>query len=296
MTELPLQSSIFTNLEPTLEPLEMPVDTVQLGAPEPAITPTITPAKRAHNRVLVFDTETTGLIPRHVFGTPFPPDNMYPHIIQISYVVFDIGLGKVVDSMNAYVRPPGHVQISAEVERITGISMDTVLARGQQLAPLLLRLYDASLLCDCIVAHNIHFDITVVRKEMYRQREALKYLTMSPGKTGQMIQFMTKKFCEDHRIATKCTMMTSIQRCNLWYVPSGALPTINADGYAVDPAHRLKMPKLAELYDRMFDSPPPKGLHNSMVDVLVCLQCFLALENHAPIPFVRFRRMVESVE
>jgi hypothetical protein len=37
-------------------------------------------------KIAVFDTETTGLMPRHKPGTPFPPMEAYPHIMQFSWI------------------------------------------------------------------------------------------------------------------------------------------------------------------------------------------------------------------
>ena len=38
-----------------------------------------------------------------------------------------------------------------------------------------------------------------------------------------------------------------------------------------------KFPKLIELHEKLF-STPPKNLHNSLNDVLVCLRCFYKLK------------------
>jgi DNA polymerase III epsilon subunit-like protein len=62
------------------------------------------------------------------------------------------------------------------------------------LAPLLLRFYDALIKCDAAAAHNIGFDKTVIRKEMYRCKSALTQLTSSPAKVDDMIRSLTEKF------------------------------------------------------------------------------------------------------
>jgi hypothetical protein len=40
-----------------------------------------------------------------------------------------------------------------------------------------------------------------------------------------------------------------------------------------------KWPKLVELYFALFDENPD-GLHNSMMDVLVCLRCYLKMRHN----------------
>ena len=38
-----------------------------------------------------------------------------------------------------------------------------------------------------------------------------------------------------------------------------------------------KSPKLSELYEHLFQEPAPDGLHNALVDTLVCLRCYVKL-------------------
>ena len=38
----------------------------------------------------------------------------------------------------------------------------------------------------------------------------------------------------------------------------------------------LKPPKLVELYEKLFNETP-SGLHNSMIDVFVCLRCYFMI-------------------
>jgi DNA polymerase III epsilon subunit-like protein len=230
------------------------------------------PPKKTLKRVLVFDVEATGLCPKHTYGQPFPADHMYPHILQLCYIVYDMEQGKIVDQMNEYVRIPKHIPITEEIQRITGITPRTIRARGQPIAPLLLRFYDAMLKCDAVVAHNIQYDKTVIRQEMYRNKKDLVQLTGSIVKGEEMARTLTEKFCVDRGIQTVCTMRSTIQTCNLWYVPKG----MNADGS--EPASRRKMPKLCELYEYLFEEPAPSGMHDALVDVQACLKCFLELK------------------
>ena len=46
-------------------------------------------------KILVFDTETTGLMPKHKFGTPFPQMEEYPHIMQFSWIVYNISSNSI---------------------------------------------------------------------------------------------------------------------------------------------------------------------------------------------------------
>ena len=43
---------------------------------------------------------------------------------------------------------------------------------------------------------------------------------------------------------------------------------------------KKKWPKLNELHNTLFPNEEVKGLHNSMVDVLACLRCYLKMRHN----------------
>jgi DNA polymerase-3 subunit epsilon len=254
--------------------------------------PTVVTPKKTLKRVIVFDVEATGLCPKHTYGQPFPPDHLYPHILQLCFVVYDVEQGKIVDQMNEYVRIPAHIPITEEIQRITGITPRTIRARGQPIAPLLLRFYDAMMKCDAMVAHNIQYDRTMIRKEMYRNKKDLIKLSGSVAKGEEMARSMTDKFCTEHGIQSVCTMRSTIQMCNLWYVPKGQVKDMNkvdnnGTVTVTEPASRRKMPKLCELYEYLFEEPAPQGMHDALVDVQACLKCFLEIKRRENLEHAR---------
>ena len=66
-------------------------------------------------RALVFDVETSGLIPKNKEGVKL--EDM-PHILQLSYVVFDTNGWKVVKSGDAYINVSKTVEISSKFEEV----------------------------------------------------------------------------------------------------------------------------------------------------------------------------------
>ena len=57
----------------------------------------------------------------------------------------------------------------------------------------------------------------------------------------------------------------------------------------------LKWPKLIELYRILFGfSTVTLQLHNSLVDTLVCLRCFLKTEHNTIIPDAEFESMIQT--
>jgi hypothetical protein len=88
-----------------------------------------------------------------------------------------------------------------------------------------------------------------------------------------------------------CTMRRGTAMCNLTFLKSVEMQTGLEMGAAnaaptkevsvsVSISKRRKFPKLAELFATLFETEtPPQNLHNSMVDVLVCLKCYLKMRH-----------------
>jgi DNA polymerase III epsilon subunit-like protein len=213
------------------------VTTVQPPIPPPSYT-----------RILVFDTETTGLIPKRKdnFDTK---DSDNPYITQLSFVVFDIQQRCILQSFNSYVKIPEGVEISEEVEKITGITVDKCATEGRDICDVLIAFYNAYESVDCIVAHNIAFDAEMIHIEAIRN--AHKVVNVCP--------YIARMF----RICDKpkeCTQKMTTAFCKL--ICKGKW------------GKYVKSPKLVELYEKIFGTIPG-NLHNSLMDTLVCMRCYL---------------------
>ena len=66
-----------------------------------------------------------------------------------------------------------------------------------------------------------------------------------------------------------CTMKKTVELCNI--------KTTSKYG-----KEYVKFPKLNELHMKLFNSPP-RNLHNSLNDVLICLRCYYMLEHKVDI-------------
>jgi len=269
-----------------------------------------------HHRVMVFDTETTGLMPRHKPGTPFPPMEAYPHIMQFSWIVYNILENKIEEVVDEYVQIPKTVPISPESIQVHGITREIADEKGKPITTLLAKFFVAYMKCDCIVAHNLQFDSEMVRKEMWRNRVELEMKLANKDRVNMMCGIFTKKFNAVYHIDTFCTMMNTIQFCGIEFAAKPKIPdsvefveskreeceqtpvvyeTSLIDTSLVDTSlnpmlsevvlvtepktSRKKFPKLNELYSKLFDTPLPMDMHNSIVDVLVCLRCFLKVRS-----------------
>ena len=270
-------------------------------------------------RVLCFDTETTGLLPRHIPGTPFPEDAAYPYITQLSWIMYNVSTGEVEEVVDEYISIPANVEISPESTKVSGITREIVDLKGKPLAPLLVRFYSAYMKCDSIVAHNMNFDKEVVRQEMRRNKLALIELIKDKSRVNTMLGIGTKKFNQVYDIELFCTMTNTTELCNIEWVPkeAAAPPEASTPNICVEasteqakeppstplelsekkpgkkPSNRKKWPSLTELYTKVFETAPPSDLHNSIIDVLVCLRCFLKVRGAMEIQEEQFQQLVE---
>lgn len=193
---------------------------------------------------LIFDVETTGLIPKN------PTPGNVPYIIQISFLLYDTENEEIKQVYNEYISIPPSVVLKPEITDLTGIHRETLDTKGIDIVDALKAFLEAYLVADMVVAHNIEFDITMIMTEA-----SIHY------------RLLVDTFHKDQRTLEKsiyCTMRRGTDLCKL--------ERINSRGVY------LKLPKLSELYTHLFKTDPPKGLHNSMIDVLACLRCFMEMK------------------
>lgn len=173
---------------------------------------------------LIFDTETSGLPPKHkVLNTETVKE--WPYIVQFSFILFDTETLKITE-YDYIIHAP---YISEESTKIHGITPSMSEKQGFSF-PCIYDIFKLCLdQCDMLIGHNIEFDIQMVQAECIRHS----------------IPFSFHK-------PVVCTMKSTIQLCNL---------------------PRLKWPRLNELHNAIFHESVVH-LHNSIVDVIVCLRCY----------------------
>lgn len=203
-------------------------------------------------RVIVFDTETTGLPKSKYINNATLP--LWPHIVQFSYVIYNFSDFKIESMVDSVIKIPDCVEISQECTNIHGITKEMCDQQGNDLKDILFNFIEDFYSCDLIVGHNINFDLNMIKVELMRLNITLEYFE--------------KLYVEDfleyiHKLPKEkvyCTMQSSIELC--------AIKKKDKFGKEYN-----KFPKLLELYQKIFDSIP-KNLHNSFNDVLICLRCF----------------------
>ena len=196
-------------------------------------------------KVLIFDTETTGLPERNA---SIMDPTKWPHVIQLSYILYDTELKMMIDKKDNLIKIPLNVTITPESEAIHHISREMCESDG---IPILeaLNMFNKTLdLCDIIVGHNLSFDKRLLMVESIRLNKYQRF-TVNGVKKPEY-----------------CTMKDSVNFCKIESVNS-----TTGEMY-------YKYPTLSELYIKLFGTEP-KGTHNALSDVLICLRCYAKLNN-----------------
>ena len=197
------------------------------------------PLSKAISRcVLVFDTETTGLINKSLLPLQYKDLELHPYITQLSAVLYDVDNQKVKKVFNTYIKIPKHVEIPEIVQKLTGITRERCDG-GMEIDEALAKFYQLYLKCDAIAAHNMWFDSKMIRIECMRNRY--------PN--------LINVFYDDASKPVSCTMMKGMQFCGL-----------------------NRFVKLSVLYELLFKEDANQfELHNSLIDTMVCLRCYLKI-------------------
>jgi DNA polymerase III epsilon subunit-like protein len=258
------------------------------------------------HRILVFDVETTGLLPKS--PTVVNPEGIdpNPYIIQFSFILYNLQTRSIERKHDFYINPP--IDIPEKITEITGITKEMCIEKG---VPLILALdcfYECYTMSNTVIAHNMAFDSAMVKIELERNKEEIEQLAY------YCFNLFDATFEQSRGIDRFCTMRYSTNICNIMVsrvssaarlnpslplVPSEVssevsrvskepkepkeILEVSQDQSVVTkevsqdpkvPTKYKKWPTLLEFHQHLFNSVP-ENLHNSIVDVLVCLRCFL---------------------
>ena len=200
-------------------------------------------------KILVFDTETTGL---PVGRNPsIRETKKWPHMIQLSYILYDVRNNTILECVDEIVKIPSHVEISEESISLHGISRDISKQKGDTCINVLNRFNQTLQQADTVIGHNISFDKRIIMVECIR---------------NYMSQYFTRNGIKKPEY---CTMKNSVDICKI--------EAISKDGEKY-----LKYPSLTELYYHLFRRKH-KNVHNSMIDIILCLRCYCKIEQNVDI-------------
>jgi len=200
--------------------------------------------------VIVIDTETNGLL----------KGGFKPHALQLSYMILNargIGRGRIIENrVDRIIRISRTTELSEESIRIHGISRERSEKEGKEMKEVLEEWRDEIKKrgVKLLIGHNIEYDLKVLEYES--ERNGWSGLFGEKGLLGEIRG--------EGGIGVYCTAKESVGVCN-----------VRGEG-----GKYLKYVRLIEVYKKLFGelgSEYEKNLHDSRMDVLVCVRIYIKL-------------------
>jgi DNA polymerase-3 subunit epsilon len=205
-------------------------------------------------KIIVFDTETSGL-PKSKLISP-NTIHLWPFIVQFSYIIFDTETNVILKSYDAIVKVKPYNIISKDSIKFHGITQDISELKGINIDKVLIEFMDDLENADMIVAHNIEFDLNMLRVEILRLVQ-----TDCDVSVRENMELCLAAIINKNKLY--CTMRESIDLCKI--------EKENSRGTY------YKFPTLTELHKHLFNVEP-KHLHNSFHDILCTIRCFIKMK------------------
>tara|TARA_X000000950_G_C13582389_1_gene523952 strand:- start:42 stop:680 length:639 start_codon:yes stop_codon:yes gene_type:complete len=187
-------------------------------------------------KITVFDTETTGVIPKD-----FNSLDECPYMLQLGSITYDTCTNMITTTINEIIKIPDHVKIPENVSEINSITHERVNNEGVNVVDLLKSFNEQIQNSNMVVAHNIDFDINIVNYECMRNN----------------VEFEGLKLNKEN---SYCTMSKGTALCKI--------QKENTKG------KYYKWPTLEELHYYLFGKKL-KDLHDAYNDLIICLRCYM---------------------
>lgn len=190
-------------------------------------------------KVLIFDTETTGL-PENVKIRADLLSQNWPNIVDIAWIVLDTDTNKILEQKSYIIRPNGWI-IPEDAVAIHGIRQSFAESYGSPIEDVLHEFFTTE--CDMYIAHNSYFDQNVIMNAVHWVLDNKQYQFNKP---------------------LRCTMMIARNMCKI--------PFANGHG-------GYKSPKLSELYEHVFHEKPIQSkLHGAAYDTKILTKIIQSYE------------------
>jgi DNA polymerase III alpha subunit (gram-positive type) len=157
-------------------------------------------------------------------------------ILQLSWSLYQRD-GTLIEMKDYYLNPEDEIYINPRASAIHGITFESLLMKENSLCitQLLSKFMVDVSQCYTLVAHNMKTDIKTLNKELTRHNMDIAL-----------------------NLNSYCTMAQTINYCCL-----------------KDVRGRVKNPRLAELYEKLFNEPMDTSkAHNGSYDVEICAKCY----------------------
>jgi DNA polymerase III epsilon subunit-like protein len=210
---------------------------------------------------IVFDTETTGLLPTNTDLTLYNLD-AFPSIVQLSWLMYNV-IDKTYETHNYIIRVNPDVVISQGSIDIHGITHEKSQKEGYSI-DYVMNLFMVYLQqSDLYICHNTFFDYKLVKVELLRLLKKVADLNeIDNGGFQDRIEKYNNYLYVLHNHKGYCTMKENTNLCKL---SKFTKKNVLMKSY--------KWPTLKELHFYLFGTNPNK-LHDAMNDVMVCFRCY----------------------
>ena len=199
-------------------------------------------------RILVFDTETTGIIPKKSSTDEIIPLEQYPSIVQLSFIVYDTMTKTIVKSSDHIIDVAKYMPIPQVTIDVHNITNEISIEKGIPIRVAIQDFINELYCCDYLVAHNLNFDNTMINKELERMNLD----------SNKILQNEKLKRVERYCTMSKGRYLSKMDKTS----PTGKT--------------YFKSPRQYELHEHLFGTVP-ENLHNSYHDILVCLRIFVKM-------------------
>ena len=209
------------------------------------------------NNIIFFDTETSGLPDKSTkwVATPLNTD-LWPFILQLAYIVYNPNTNTVEKTVNRIIKVVPEVIIPEESISVHGITQEKCQKEGLPIQEVLYEFFEDVKLSRQIVAHNIEFDLNMIKTENYR-------LVNSITNDKSFLEPYSKYTKKINSMKKTCTMKTTKDLCKI-------------ERYWEDGTKYNKYPTLLELHQHIFNKDM-SHLHDAIIDVITCFKCYCKL-------------------
>jgi DNA polymerase III epsilon subunit-like protein len=214
--------------------------------------------------IVVFDTETTGLLPKKITKTTL---DICPYILQLSAVKYNLHTNSLDGIFNELVKIDGVVP--EESFNVHGITTEMSHIKGNLILDVLERFFEfiGEKTTTTLIAHNMEYDFTMIMIELMRNKNCiinnlkllknkLKFTRLIKSKINNeetKLMENIRKICLISSLEKICTM-------KLFQYKHGG-------GW-------IKLIKLHEYYFNVI----PNNMHDALNDTVVCLRCFYKMK------------------
>jgi DNA polymerase III subunit epsilon len=210
---------------------------------------------------------------------------MWPFIVQLSYVIYNTETHAIEKIVNNIVRVPDRAIIPPEIEKIHGISKEQSQREGIPIQVVLAEFYKdiADRSVTKVIAHNMSFDLQMIKSAWLRVRDKYPDTVEHHATYHDYMRLFQGEIARDRYVCTKDAMT---EFCKIPFPSSrpNGIKTHNSLN-----TEKYKWPKLEEAHNALFGTTPV-NLHNSLFDCLVTVRVYVKFTTQVD-PFIKCVQM-----